>query len=169
MNKRYILFADLDDTLIETVSGNTFPSGIWDMKFRFDVLDKLRYLGIKYLFIVSNQGWISNGNVDGNHFAIKMTYICKALKEYLNCEVQAAWCPNIDDNDIHRKPNIGMLVDLCRKYLPTQNLDLIREHAFMIGDASGKEGQFSDSDLKTAQNFGIPYYDVEDFVYSGKF
>ena len=34
----------------------------------------------------------------------------------------------------------------------------------MIGDASGKEGQFSDSDKKTAENFGIDYMDVEDFI-----
>ena len=34
----------------------------------------------------------------------------------------------------------------------------------MIGDASGKEGQFSDSDKKTAENFGIDYMDVDDFV-----
>ena len=33
----------------------------------------------------------------------------------------------------------------------------------MIGDASGKPGQFSDSDKKTAENFGIDYLDVEDF------
>lgn len=35
----------------------------------------------------------------------------------------------------------------------------------MIGDASGKEGQFSDSDKKTAENFGCEYMDVDDFVY----
>ena len=34
----------------------------------------------------------------------------------------------------------------------------------MIGNASGKEGQFSDSDKKTAENFGIDYMDVDDFV-----
>ena len=34
----------------------------------------------------------------------------------------------------------------------------------MIGDVSGKAGQFSDSDKKTAENFGIDYMDVEDFV-----
>lgn len=34
----------------------------------------------------------------------------------------------------------------------------------MNGDASGKEGQFSDSDKKTAENFGIDYLDVEDFI-----
>lgn len=35
----------------------------------------------------------------------------------------------------------------------------------MIGDASGKEGQFSDSDKKMAGNFGCEYMDVDDFVY----
>ena len=34
----------------------------------------------------------------------------------------------------------------------------------MIGDASGKPGQWSDTDKKTAENFGIDYLDVEDFV-----
>lgn len=32
----------------------------------------------------------------------------------------------------------------------------------MIGDASGKEGQLSDSDKKTAENFGCEYMDVDD-------
>lgn len=36
----------------------------------------------------------------------------------------------------------------------------------MIGDASGKEGQFSNTDKKTAENFGIDYLDVDDFVRS---
>lgn len=35
---------------------------------------------------------------------------------------------------------------------------------YKVGDASGKEGQFSDIDKKTAENFGIDYLDVEDFV-----
>ena len=34
----------------------------------------------------------------------------------------------------------------------------------MIGDASGKEGQFSDIDKKTAENFCIDYMDVNDLV-----
>lgn len=33
-----------------------------------------------------------------------------------------------------------------------------------IGDASGKEGQWSDSDKKTAENFVCDYMDVDDFV-----
>lgn len=43
--------------------------------------------------------------------------------------------------------------------------DILTEAIMMIGDASGKEGQFSDSDKKTAENFGCEYMDVDDFVY----
>ena len=35
---------------------------------------------------------------------------------------------------------------------------------YMIGDASGKKGQWSDTDKKTAENFGIDYMDVDDFT-----
>lgn len=42
--------------------------------------------------------------------------------------------------------------------------NLTKDDCLMIGDASGKEGQFSDSDKKTAENFGIDYMDVEDFA-----
>ena len=38
--KQYgVIFADLDGTLIDTVSGETFPKGIQDMKIKFNVLD----------------------------------------------------------------------------------------------------------------------------------
>lgn len=52
-----------------------------------------------------------------------------------------------------------------------QHLNISKAHfdvydtILMIGDASGKEGQFSDSDKKTAENFGCEYMDVDDFVY----
>ena len=42
---------------------------------------------------------------------------------------------------------------------------IVYDTILMIGDASGKEGQFSDSDKKTAENFGCEYMDVDDFVY----
>ena len=48
------------------------------------------------------------------------------------------------------------------EYMDKFNFD--KDDALMIGDASGKTGQFSDSDKKTAENFGIDYLDVEDFV-----
>ena len=51
-SKKYkVLFADLDGTLIDTISGETFPKGIWDMKFRLEVLDKIKELNPNVVYI----------------------------------------------------------------------------------------------------------------------
>ena len=42
MKKCKLLITDLDGTLIETVSGNTFPKGIWDMKIKLDVFEAIK-------------------------------------------------------------------------------------------------------------------------------
>lgn len=61
----------MDGTLIETASGETFPKGIWDMKFKFDVLDAIKNLNPKAIFIVTNQGGIEKG------FVSRITYLCQ--------------------------------------------------------------------------------------------
>ena len=73
------------------------------------------------------------------------------------------YCETNDKTDIYRKPNTGMLENLIKRYVG-YDFNYIKEKSIMIGDASGKEGQFSDSDKKTAENFGIDYMDVNDFV-----
>lgn len=61
MKKYEVIFSDLDGTLIDTISGETFPKGIWDMKIKFDVLDKIKEIKPKCLLIVTNQGGIEKG------------------------------------------------------------------------------------------------------------
>ena len=161
MKEYSVIFADLDGTLINTISGETFPKGIWDMKFRFDVLDAITKLNPEYVLIVSNQGGIESGFIDGNNFRRKSEYITRAIKEYCGCECRAMYCETNDKLDIYRKPNTGMLYSLLEN---VDDLDYVKSVSLMIGDASGKEGQFSDSDKKTAENFGIDYMDVNDFV-----
>lgn len=156
-----ILFADLDGTLIDTISGETFPKGIWDMKLRFDVLDKIKELKPEYVFIVTNQGGIEKGFVDEIRFEAKIEYIENAIYEYCGCHCHCAFCSTNDKDDPYRKPNTGMLED---SFLYHIEMDDAKAKTLMIGDASGKEGQFSDTDKKTAENFGIAYMDVEDFV-----
>ena len=35
MKEYKVIFADLDGSLIDTISGETFPKGIWDIQIRF--------------------------------------------------------------------------------------------------------------------------------------
>ena len=161
-NKK-ILFADLDGTLIETISGETFPKGIWDMKIRFDVLDAIKKLNPEYVLIVSNQGGIESGFVDTHDFNSKCEYITRAIREYCGCKSYGMYCETNDKSDPYRKPNTKMLETLLEDYVG-DDFDFIKQKSLMNGNASGKEGQFSDSDKKTAENFGIDYMDVDDFV-----
>lgn len=163
MKEYKVIFADLDGTLINTISGETFPKGIWDMRIRFEVLDKIKEIKPNYLLIVSNQGGIESGFVDAHSFHAKSEYIIRAIREYCDCECYAMYCETNDKSDQYRKPNTGMLHSLLGRYIGG-DFDYIKQNFLMIGDASGKEGQFSDSDKKTAENFGIDYMDVDDFV-----
>lgn len=172
MKKYKYLFCDFDGTLVDTLSGKTFPEGIWDMKVKFDVLDKIKELNPEYVFIVSNQGGIESGFINENHFADKCQYVCDIIKEYCNIEkVWFTYCATNDKTAEDRKPNTAMLEYMFEMhsdngYWFNTNTDLKNE-ILMIGDASGKEGQFSDSDKKCAENFGIDYLDVNDFLNYG--
>lgn len=163
MKKYDIIFCDLDGTLIKTISGKVFPKGVWDMKLRFDVLDAIKKLNLQYILIASNQGGIESGFVDGDNFRAKFGYVIGAISEYCNCKCYGMCCVSNDKSNPYRKPNTKMLEDLLEKYVG-DDIDYIKSKCLMIGDASGKEGQFSDSDKKAAENFGIDYMDVEDFV-----
>ena len=163
MKKYNIIFCDLDGTLIETISGETFPKGIWDMRIKFDVLDAIKNLNPDYILIVSNQGGIENGFVDADDFHAKSEYIARAIREYCGCKCYAMYCETNDKSNLYRKPNTLMLENLLERYID-DDFDHIKQMSLMIGDASGKKGQFSDSDKKTAENFGIDYIDVEEFI-----
>ena len=163
MKKYDIIFCDLDGTLIETISGEIFPKGIWDMKIRFDVLDAIKKLNPEYVLIVSNQGGIESGFVDAQKFETKLFYIIKSICEYCGCECYAMYCDTNNESDPYRKPNTKILETVLEDYVE-DDVDYIKQKSLMIGDASGKEGQFSDSDKKTAENFGIDYMDVDDFI-----
>ena len=163
MKKYNVIFSDLDGTLINTISGETFPKGIWDMKIRFNVLDKIKEIKSEYLLIVTNQGSIESGFVNAYNFHTKLEYIIRAISEYCDCKCFSMYCIHNDKANPHCKPNTRMLEDLLKMYVGN-NFDYIKSESLMIGDASGKEGQFSDCDKKTAENFGIDYMDVDDFV-----
>ena len=159
-----VLFCDLDDTLIKTRTGKTFPQGIWDMEFKFDILDKIREICPEYLFIVTNQGGIGKFITEAE-FEAKLKYIEFSIQSYIKSNkfkcIDSMYCPSMDKEDDFRKPNPGMLTYLCEFYNIFDNYS--RDELLMIGDASDKVKNFSDTDRKTAENFGINYLDINDF------
>lgn len=164
MKKYEVLFCDMDGTLIETVSRKTFPKGIWDMKFKFDVLDAIKNLNPKEIFIVTNQGGIEKGLFPESFIYVKCEYVSYSIMDYCNIDTRFKYCGSNDRSNPMRKPNTGMLEELFDNYKTWKDCSLEVEDCLMIGDASGLEGQFSDSDKKTAENFGIDYMDVSEFV-----
>lgn len=166
MKQYKIIFSDLDGTLIKTHSGLPFPQGIWDMRFNFPALDMIRAIQPKCLLIVTNQGGIEKGFVNERNFTFKMEYICRSIKEYTGVHTEYSYCTSNDPDNKYRKPNIGMIDPLMIRMIKKNIVEngISTDDILMIGDASGKDGQFSDSDKKCAEKAGFHYMDIEDFI-----
>ena len=86
MNSYNTIFSDLDGTLINTVSGKTFPEDITDFRIRKDVLDVLRKLSregtLKDICIVTNQGGIPQ-YVSEQEFETKLMAIRTFISGYV--------------------------------------------------------------------------------------
>ena len=157
-----ILFSDLDDTLIKTVSGRTFPENVFDFQMKREVIDRIRKERFDVIVIVTNQGGIPEYVQEGD-FKAKLGCIAKFIHDYTDALVYTFYCPSTDKSHPDRKPNTGMLNKAWACCLDGYD----KRQMVMIGDASGKPGDFSDSDRKCAENFGIDYIDVEEFVKEG--
>ena len=158
-----VLFIDLDGTLIKTISGKTFPEDCSDFRINLKALNKIKEKlpHLEYLFIVSNQGGISKGYIKLEEFEAKFNSIITFLEYYLPIRfVSGQFCTSTDPKDIYRKPNIGML----QFELDTFGLTISKDKILMFGDYAGTEGDFSNSDKKCAENFGIDYIGVKDFL-----
>lgn len=133
------------------------------MRLKLEVLDQIKELNPLYIFIVTNQGGIEKGFVKESDFIRKAEYINYAIQEYTGINTNYGYCKLNDPDYWYRKPNIGLLDTIMRRNVLAID-EVEKEDCLMIGDASGKKGQYSDTDKKTAENFGIDYLDVEDFI-----
>lgn len=143
MKKCKLLITDLDGTLIETVSGDTFPKGIWDMKIKLDVFEAIKNYAPDDILIISNQGGIEKGFVDREMFEYKFDYISNALEDYTDISVSAYYCDSNNKRNANRKPNTGMIKQYM-DFVEYMNDDedeeekIVYDTILMIGDASGK-------------------------------
>ena len=158
-----LLYIDLDGTLIQTISGKTFAEDVTDFRIRLEVVKRLREMVVHGLLraiaIVSNQGGIPE-YVGRQDFDAKLEAVGSFVETYTGAYVIGLYCDSIDSTHPDRKPNTGML-----ERVHSALFDHIQPYEMlMVGDASGKEGDFSDTDRRCAENYGIAYMDVEDFI-----
>ncbi|MDR2170532.1 MAG: hypothetical protein LBP59_10355 [Planctomycetaceae bacterium] len=181
MNKK-LLYLDLDNTIIETISGDTFPRWIGDLKFKDGFLPALTNFvvetGVYYIWITSNQGGIEKGFVDAIHFRKKLEFVCAAVEDYCEhderikerygdviqkkIQCDGVFAPTNNPDDPMRKPHTGMLEVFFATGTHPNNIG--KDEMIMIGDASGLEGQIIRCDKDCAANYGIDYLDVNDFI-----
>lgn len=160
LSEKRIVFIDMDDTLIKTTSGKTFPIGIYDMTLRLDVFAKIKAIAPNAVFIVSNQGGIEAGFVNIALFQQKFMYVIASLQEYvgLHTFVAGKFCPTQDAKFEGRKPNTAMLTSMLDEFEQVLGHKFTKEDCVYIGDT------LVDTEELTAKNFGCDFVPVETFL-----
>lgn len=165
MKKYKILFADMDWCLISTKSGHLFPKGWDDYLVDKEVCSAIKKLKPEMVLIVSNQSGVDDKSqpkkyIAKSDFDKRINAISKEITDLTGVKVFSTYCPSGDKTNRRRKPNPGMLEDMAKEHCP----EIDKTDMVMIGDASGLEGDWADTDKKAAKNFGIDYIDVDEFA-----
>ena len=135
------VFLDRDGVINEDYG---YVHKIEDFKFRDGVFEGCKYLQDKgyKLFIVTNQSGINRGYYTKEDFLHLTEWMKKQFLENNIEIIDVEFCPHKPDEGCEcRKPNIGMIKNLVKKY------DIDLSQSIMIGD--------KDSDMKLAENAGI--------------
>jgi bifunctional polynucleotide phosphatase/kinase len=152
LNTNNIIAAfDLDWTLVRTIRGR-FPKDENDWAFlpnRIGVLKYYQEMG-HTIVIFTNQGY------KGNKLIMAINRINKIISaligEKLNISVLAA-----TDNNLYRKPNIGMWQVFIQNI---SNFD--KNQSFYVGDAAGRNQDHSSDDRDFATTIGLKFYVPEE-------
>lgn len=153
INKDYLLF-DLDYTIIKPKGKNKFPKDKNDWMYIFNSKEKIieEYNNNKNIIIFSNQSKL-NSEDKINEFKEKIENIIKDLN--INIQIYISL-----KEDKYRKP----LWFMFYKMLELNNIkNLDKSKCLYIGDAGGREKDFSSDDRLFAYNIGINYKTPEEY------
>lgn len=148
-----ILFIDLDNTIIETKSGNTFPQDANDWKFKKNALYRMCQALDEYDFIViiTNQAGIEEGYIKPLELRAKIDDVIANIYEAYSMET----CNHSDKAEILniiapfkesqlRKPQTKGAEEYLKEYVIGNfgyeeifGTDEWKKHSMMVGDASG--------------------------------
>lgn len=139
------LFFDLDSTLIKTKSGKKFPVDSNDWTLLYDcVQEKLQhsYETNCLIGIISNQKGLGDTKKQ-NAWIDKINYIVKILPVHF-----VFACTS---DSIYRKPMDGSYT-FVKQHYRYLDWNVLEKKTWYIGDAFGRETDFSDTDVKFAHN-----------------
>ncbi|KAH0614727.1 uncharacterized protein H6S33_000363 [Morchella sextelata] len=160
---------DLDSTLISTLSGNKFAKDATDWKW-WDpsVPTRLKSLQAEgyQLVIFTNQ----NGIPDPAKESVRLTtFKTKLAAIFKTLDIPGMLVYAATANDQFRKPRPGMWEELlddldCDGAVPERAVEL--KKSYLVGDAAGREGDFSDTDRNWAINLKIGFHTPEEYFLS---
>ncbi len=152
--KNKALFIELDNTIIKTRSKKTFPVDKDDWEF---IPKTSKYIKDKlndhYIILATNQGGISKGYLKMEDFIDKLD----SIQSKMGFEFDKVFIATSLNSDL-RKPQAFRHSKILEREFP--NIDY--NNSVMVGDAGGRIGDFSDSDLKWANNMGVNFLHVDD-------
>lgn len=155
-NIKYIYLFDLDYTLIKTKTGKKFPVDKNDwMILNENIKKKISNLSNCLIGIVSNQKGLKS-----EQQKIEWIYKIEQISKELRIDFVFA---SIND-DRYRKPLPGSF-DFIKEYYKFIDWDDLKlnNKIYYIGDAFGREKDFSDTDIKYALNNGLKFKTPEIF------
>ena len=151
-----IIFCDVLDCLVETYQSGgkpgLLPRGIYDIKFRFDIWDKLACFNPEKIFAMVPRTLINSSNEAS--WMVLLEYIVCSLSEYLRTPYQV--CQILLQTEIGQPKEIAMFGVLE---------GINRDEAIYLGVNSGLYGQ-NNRDQVAANKCGIDYIDLATFMNS---
>ncbi|UOH79766.1 polynucleotide kinase 3'-phosphatase [Cryptococcus neoformans] len=152
-----VAFYDLDGTLTKTRSGNDFPKSRDDwMWWHPSVPEKLKqeWEDGTHLVVISNQG--SKKPKIKSEWRAKLPLIAAKANNLA-----------LQQNNVYRKPNIGMFQAITEIYR-ARGLEIDMEKSIFVGDAAGRPAKGSrkkdhgNTDYKFAINVGLRFVTPEE-------
>lgn len=163
-----IICCDLLDNVIESLTANgrfgVQPHGIYDMRIKFEVLDRFRAINPEYLFVLTNQNF-TPGTMASNVFKAMVDYLMYSIAEYMRMPYENVRClvkTGYDVRDRDVKPNTGLL-QRALESIPDVRKRFKKEDILVCGAASGLAGQ-GNRDIEMARRFGVDYIDISELL-----
>lgn len=157
--KKKVIFCDILDCLVETYQSNgrpgLLPRGIYDIKLRFEVWDKLSMFSPERIYAMVPRFLLNSSN-GSESWRVMLEYVICSLSEYLRLPYKN--CQVLTQTSIGQSKEEVML-----SILDGGEYKIPRDEVVQIGIESGLSGQ-NNRDQLAAEICGIDYIDLNQLM-----